>query len=63
MTPNLYRVEIPMRLAVEANSRQEAIRLMRALWREVSNDLPTGAGVFVDDDVASAHLKANVKIS
>jgi hypothetical protein len=45
----LYTIEIPLRLAVEANSTSEARSKLLALYRDAMDQLPTGAGVFMKD--------------
>lgn len=58
MTTKLYSVTVPMRLSVEANSKAEAISILRNLWREASLTLPVGAGAFMKDHLATEHLQA-----
>jgi hypothetical protein len=50
MVTKMYHLEIPLRLAVEADSVVEAKRLLRAVYEEAMAGLPVGAGVFMDDD-------------
>lgn len=56
--PNLYTLEIPLRLAVEANSRNEAHAKLRQLYEEAMLSLPTGAGCFMKDAEWSERAKS-----
>lgn len=49
MATKLYQVEIPLRLAVEANNYSQARATMRKLYEEVMSELPTGAGCHMKD--------------
>ena len=56
----LYRVTIPMQLAVEADNPAEARRALDALWVEVMNNLPAGAGVFEKEAIRAQHIRAGM---
>jgi hypothetical protein len=48
--PNLYRLNIPLRLAVEADTAEEAREAFEALWSRCMEELPTGAGCFQKEE-------------
>lgn len=54
----LYQVIVPLYLAIEADSPDEARRLLRQLWRETGEAMPVGATAFEKDERAEAHLRA-----
>lgn len=57
MATRLYTIEIPLRLAVEAENLAEAKWELRALYQEAMQELPTGAGCFLKDHDLEARLK------
>lgn len=54
-----YILRIPVRLAVEADTIAEARTKMFALWFEVMESLPTGAGAFRKEAEMRRHIISN----
>jgi 2-keto-3-deoxy-6-phosphogluconate aldolase len=63
MPPRLYEVQIPLRIAVEANTRHEAESLIRKLHHEVMLSLPVGAGCFLKDATLDSYIRSTMRIA
>lgn len=62
MATKLYRCEIPVQLAVEADSKAEAERIMYKLWDELLGELPVGVSAFAKEGTRRSHIHTHTRL-
>lgn len=59
----LFKVQVPLRLALEAETIEEARAQLFRLWQDCCENLPVGAGAFEKEHSMVEHLTINTFVA